>query len=189
MESELIQVISGITESINALAQPRLIDWLAVILSGISIIVSGVAILFAVRVADKQNKITLFEKRFLCLEEMQRHISFYDKIKTTKELEQIQMAFFGVYCAGLVELPWVNSVQTLEMLSKTLRRIQQIPFLFEGINDKDMQNLYDTFAKLVLTIVYSKHEDIEECVANYGGALRKVGSAYKIIYNKLYLQN
>lgn len=64
MESELIQTLKSVTESINALAQPRFIDWLAVILSLFSITVSGAAILFAVRVANKQNKIALFDKRF-----------------------------------------------------------------------------------------------------------------------------
>lgn len=68
MESELVQAINSITESINALAQPRFIDWLAVILSFFSVVLSGTAIWFAVQVpkkiADRQDKISLFEKRY-----------------------------------------------------------------------------------------------------------------------------
>ena len=71
MESELVQEIHNIANSIDALAQPRFIDWLAVILSGFSIIISGIAIIFAVRVANKQNKITLFEKRYQCYDVIQ----------------------------------------------------------------------------------------------------------------------
>lgn len=68
MESELVQAINSITERINALAQPRFIDWLAVILSFFSVVLSGTAIWFAVQVpkkiADRQDKIALFEKRY-----------------------------------------------------------------------------------------------------------------------------
>lgn len=67
VESELVQAINNIANNVDALAQPRFIDWLAVVLSIFSIVISGAAIWFAVRVpktiADRQNKITLFEKR------------------------------------------------------------------------------------------------------------------------------
>lgn len=75
MESELVQTLKSITESINALAQPRFIDWLAVILS-------GAAILFAVRVANKQNKIALFDKRFNAFSIIIACIGFGKSIKT-----------------------------------------------------------------------------------------------------------
>jgi len=61
MESELVQAINSITESINALAQPRFIDWLAVILSGLAI---WFAVQVPKKVADRQDKIALFEKRY-----------------------------------------------------------------------------------------------------------------------------
>lgn len=70
MESELLQAIDSIVNSIDALAQPRFIDWLAVILSAFSIAISGAAIWFAVQVPKKiaiqQNKIALFAKRLQC---------------------------------------------------------------------------------------------------------------------------
>lgn len=68
MESELLQAIDNIAKNIDALAQPRFIDWLAVVLSFFSVVLSAVAIWFAVqipqKIADRQDKIALFEKRY-----------------------------------------------------------------------------------------------------------------------------
>lgn len=80
MESELIQALAAIKDSIDAVAQPRFIDWLTVAMSFVSIVVSGITIWFAVQVprkiADRQDKIALFEKRFKCYMSIQDVIYF-----------------------------------------------------------------------------------------------------------------
>lgn len=85
MESELFQAIDNIANNIDALAQPRFIDWLAVALSFFSIIISGIAIWFAVQVpkkiADRQDKIALFEKRMQCLKGLLTIVGLSDSIK------------------------------------------------------------------------------------------------------------
>lgn len=68
MESELIQALSAIKDGIDAAAQPRFIDWFAITMSFVSVVVTGMAIWYAVQVpkkiAKQQNKIALFEKRY-----------------------------------------------------------------------------------------------------------------------------
>lgn len=78
MESDMIKTLDRIAEAIEKASQPGLIEYLAIGISLISVVVSGIAIIFAVNVADKQNKIALFEKRyaayceFLCLDKLSR---------------------------------------------------------------------------------------------------------------------
>lgn len=91
MESELVQAINSITESINVLAQPRCIDKLAVGFSFLSIIVSGAAIFFAIRVANEQNKIALFEKRFAAYSAFLR----FNKLSETLRSIEFQPQFNG----------------------------------------------------------------------------------------------
>lgn len=60
----MTQTLEMIAEAIEKSSQPGWVEYLAIGISLISVVVSGIAILFAVRVADKQNKIALFEKRY-----------------------------------------------------------------------------------------------------------------------------
>lgn len=103
MESELILAIDSIANNIDALAQPRFIDWLAVVLSVFSIAVSGAAILFAVRVADKQNKIALFEKRYAVYDILLHCISFADSIRNDFDLSSMQVLFIISFSYRTIE--------------------------------------------------------------------------------------
>lgn len=58
------QTLGMIAEAIEKASQPGWLEYLAIGISLVSVVVSGVAIIFSVRVADKQNKIALFEKRY-----------------------------------------------------------------------------------------------------------------------------
>ena len=93
MESELTQVVNSIRESISALAQPGFVDWLAIAFSCFSLVISGVAILFAVRVADKQNRIALFEKRYAVYDILLHCISFSGSIRNDFDLSNIRALF------------------------------------------------------------------------------------------------
>lgn len=57
-----------ITEAIHALTQPTFFDWITFSVSTFSVIISGVAIYYAISVpktiANHRNRITLFEKRY-----------------------------------------------------------------------------------------------------------------------------
>lgn len=85
MESEVIQVLSTIKDSLDALAQPRLIDWLAIMISFLSMIVSGVAVWFAVQVprkiADRQDKINMFNLRLQTLETVGKMLNQFETLR------------------------------------------------------------------------------------------------------------
>lgn len=83
MESEMIQALQTIADNIQAASQPGWVECLSIVISSISVVVSGIAIWFAIRVpkqiAEEQNKISLFEKRLQC----------YNALKTVIEFSRI----------------------------------------------------------------------------------------------------
>lgn len=74
MESEVIQQLDIIAKNIQELAQPKFIEYIALIISGISVIVSGIAIWFAIRVPKQiaEQQIKLESEIELRQEDLQR---------------------------------------------------------------------------------------------------------------------
>lgn len=117
MGSELLRAIDSIANSIDALAQPRWIDWIAVILSGVSIVVSGIATWFVVQVpkkiAGQQDKISLFDKRFDAYCIMVACIAFGESLKKIDpsdpnvdiNIYKLFMVYFSseIHCDGDLE--------------------------------------------------------------------------------------
>lgn len=60
--------LGNITDAIYALAQPTYFDWLTLFASFVSVVVSGLAIYFAILIpknlANQKNRISMFEKRY-----------------------------------------------------------------------------------------------------------------------------
>lgn len=75
------ELISAIRE----LGQPGCIDYIQMIATVISVGISGAALFYAIRVpkkiASEQNKIALFEKRFIALQKIETIMSEHKKIK------------------------------------------------------------------------------------------------------------
>lgn len=94
MESEVVQAIDSVTNSIDALARPRFIDWISVVLSGLAI---WFAIQVPKKIADRQDKIALFEKRYAVYETLNHCISFSISIKESYDIKQIHMIFIATF--------------------------------------------------------------------------------------------
>ena len=178
MESELLQAINNIVNSIDALAQPRFIDWLAVVFSFLSIAISGVAIWFAVQVpkkiADKQDKIALFEKRYrayssLLTLQMFSHAIDKEFLKDDTPDEHgmlwdisakaglccLQFATVFGYQPQLLQGQLnVQSVsQTITILKKFETELYMLPFLFKLTNhekDEMVKEISSIFEPLLL---------------------------------------
>lgn len=172
MESELIQAIDSITESINALAKPRFIDWLAVILSGL-------AIWFAIRVpkkiADRQDKIALFDKRYDCFQFFQCCVYLYFCVANEHTLEELKF-----YLQFMLKKQQIGDIDE-KTLDKQLARyeyvLHQMQFLFPGIEEKHTERLYKALAQLLVSV--TKNENIEEMERNFaeemGTFIKKYG--------------
>ena len=178
MESELLQAINNIVNSIDALAQPRFIDWLAVVFSFLSIAISGVAIWFAVQVpkkiADKQDKIALFEKRYrayssLLTLQMFSHAIDKEFLKDDTPDEHgmlwdisakaglccLQFATVFGYQPQLLQgqLNIQSVSQTITILKKFETELYMLPFLFKLTNhekDEMVKEISSIFEPLLL---------------------------------------
>ena len=77
--------MESLIKTLQELKQPGLIDYLQLGTVVVSVVISIIALVFAVivpkRIAEQQNKIALFEKRYLALQKVGVQISDIDKIK------------------------------------------------------------------------------------------------------------
>lgn len=196
MESELLQAIDSIVNSIDALAQPRFIDWLTVILSAFSIAISGAAIWFAVQVpkkiANRQDKIALFEKRYCAYSSLltlqlfshaidkeffkddtpDEHGALWD-ISAKAGLYCLQFATVFGYQPRLLygQLNAESVSQTITILKKFETELYMLPFLFKLTNDekddmvKEISGIFEPlllFMTEVTTYSFHKHCNIDD---------------------------
>lgn len=71
--------------------------WAGVVVSALSAVASFLAIVFAVRVADKQNKISMFEKRYKIYETFNRFKDFSRELKSRKSDKDILQIYLKCF--------------------------------------------------------------------------------------------
>lgn len=189
MESELVQAINSITESINALAQPRFIDWLAVILSFFSVVLSGTAIWFAVRVpkkiADRQDKIALFEKRYECFQIFQKCFILYKYSIGEESIEKITKQCYHILEIQKVEE--LNNHHFQRKIEQIEYILHQMVFLFPIIQDQDVSDLYQSLSAYLYAIMTNKK--IEESKQAYIDSMIKFGKYVDEIWDSMTISN
>lgn len=156
MESEMIQALQTIADNIQAASQPGVIEYLSICISLVSVVVSGVAIRTAARVpkeiAEKQNNIVLFEKRYevLCLYKMCK--VFANMLKGREQSEDqtdIKRLFLFAFCDA-------NIANESNFTYLNLIRIEN-----EKIHEKMIQSRYlfeeeiSLYVELAATLVYA----------------------------------
>lgn len=189
MESELIQAINSITESVNALAQPRCIDWLAVILSFFSVVLSVAAIWFAVQVpkkiADRQDKIALFEKRYECFQIFQKCFILYKYSIGEESIEKITKQCYHILEIQKVEE--LNNHHFQRKIEQIEYILHQIVFLFPTIQDQDVSDLYESLSAYLYAIM--THKKFEESKQAYIDSMIKFGKYVDEIWDSMTISN
>lgn len=185
METELTQAINSITESINALAQPRFIDWLAVILSGL-------AIWFAIRVpkkiADRQDKIALFEKRYECFQFFEKCVILCKNL--TDADNEVSMQKTIQFCCRILEVQKVDDIDNNYFVYKMDQfeyTLHQMPFLFPGIKEDDVAVLYHSLVEFLQAIISQKN--IKEKRRSYLEAMSKFEKYTDEIWESITISN
>lgn len=162
MESELIQALAAIKDSIDAAAQPRTIDWLAIGMSFISIVVSCAAIWVAVhipgKIADRQDQIELFEKRYAFYNCLIKCDTFRAAVENSHDIEEIKLCFLLVFgekqiFEGNQKILEREKIMYLHQAKNILR---QGMFLFDFETEKWVRPLIKT---LVTIITLDDHYD------------------------------
>lgn len=157
MESELLQALDSIANSIDVLAEPGVIDWISLVISCVSIILSGMAIWFAVRIGDKENRVSLLEKRIECYKEIQTHKMFLDNYEQHNDFDAVLLCFASAFSDNITE-----NIEDLNLLSikiNSKRIFLQMASLYKSIEFYEVDSVIKNFFAFVDTIEGWKHGD------------------------------
>lgn len=132
--------------------------WVSILVSAIGVIASFVAIWYAIQVpkkiADRQDKIALFEKRYECFQTFEKCHIAYQAIKDNGCKIDYLRSLSGFI---LQKYNWCDVTEDV-LIEKVLQyeyMIHQMQFLFPDISQEDGRQLYISFKDLL----YSVYED------------------------------
>ena len=164
MESEMIQALQTIADNIQATSQPGWVEFLTIGISFVSMAISGIAIWFAIRVADKQNKVSLFEKRFDCYTLIQKMLVCGEEIKTCETKKEIQVAF-RFYLDVTGDIGYNKSLTEFICILKQLEpRLVTVEFLFRKYDVSLLQEMLNVSIELVCAVAVSCPDEANECL-------------------------
>ena len=167
MENEIIQQLDVISKSIEkldtiakniqALAEPKFIEYIALLISFISVIVSGLAIWFAVQVpkkiADRQDKIALFEKKYEAYDIICKCQLFAVGILASEQTkESIKSIFIRAFYPELSKDDELNLSNLSPFYLSISKELVQIKLLFPPEVSEHMNTIIITFLLLLDTI-------------------------------------
>lgn len=125
--------------------------WAGILVSIASAAASFMAVWYAVRVADKQNRIALFEKKYELFEIVVNCKMLSNAIKDLKTDLEVQMAFLAALCYSSVDRDKVvdNTYVSVKEIG-IFQKLKQVPFLFENTEELDtLTKLISLLASLV----------------------------------------
>lgn len=116
---------------------------------------SFVAIWFAIRVpkkiAEEQNKIALFEKRYECFQFFERCHCLYKGVENASTIDELRKEFQFVF----KNIKWEE--QDREIVIHHIEQyeyiLHQMQFLFPNIEEKDANNLYNHLQKFTIAVL------------------------------------
>lgn len=163
--------------AINQHAKPRKYDWIALVVSCLGILVSAIAIIVAVNVprqiAEQQNKIALFEKRFNVYNELKAIDDFLNDYYKTQELtndsldelskkEQEIISYQSIWEGEIHQNRYPNIEDIFAILSLQSQTIESLDFLFSDITSEEMElceNFYNTYRAMTERYVLVPNAD------------------------------
>ena len=155
-----------------------------------AVVVSGLAIYFAIqapkKIAEEQNRIALFEKRYEVFQLFERCVSFNKALQKSETIDDMRkdcMLLFDEL--KYEELDFKIVMKKVYIFEHTLH---QMEFLFPGISEKDVHELYSSLWKVFMAIIGD--ENVTECKKDYINTMSEFAHKYhKTIWNELTLTN
>ena len=126
-----------------------------------AVVASFIATFYAIRVpkkiADEQNKISLFEKRFDSFTALQRYEAFANQLKETTEINKYKKAFLTCfYESTAVSISIEDAMFRINTLSTPLH---QMIFLYDDIPVKEISDMFSCLLDLVAALQEDKNVD------------------------------
>lgn len=130
--------------------------WAGVVVAVASTTASFLAVWFAIRVpqkiADRQNRIALFEKRLSCFEMIGRLRQIYYLIKDETDIETIKKDVVLVYSQNYSRD--FNATNFPVLIGELMDQCSQMSFLFDCVEYEEANNLGLAFGKF-LSVLYN----------------------------------
>ena len=155
------------------------------IVSVISAVGTVGAIIAAIWVADRQNKITLFEKRYECFQFYEECIVLYKQL-LSKPLGVV----IEVQCCHMLGVDKLNDLSKHDFQNKVKQfeyLLHQMAFLFPGIKEDDTSELYYSLAKFFAAIL--DKQGVEESKLKYIQEIKKFNKYSHTIWDCMMLSN
>ncbi len=177
-------------KAIQELGNLSWIDYVQLGLTIVTIIISALALFYAIRVpkkiAEEQNKIALFDKRYEVFQLFERCVSFNKALQNSETIEDMRkdcMLLFDELKYEELDFKIVmKKVYTFE------HTLHQMEFLFPGILENDVHELYTSLWKVLMAIIGD--ENVIECKKDYINTMNEFAHKYhKKIWNELTLAN
>lgn len=146
-------------EAISAVA-----SWAGIIVSIASAIAAFMAVWYAIRVSDKQNRISLFEKKYELFEIISDCKTFSDLLENAKCNMDVRIMFFASFCYRSPNSEAKNSTFIAAKYLEIIRKIKQVGFLFGEIDGlAHLPKLIGTLTNLLVNCCKeSKADDLDD---------------------------
>ena len=155
--------------AIQQLGQPGCVDYIQMIATVVSVIISGAALFYAIsvpkKIAREQNMISLYEKRYELFQCYEKCVAFACSLQKYCEIEQLIRScknHFFFDCKN------ADVDATVEFIHKMEYNIHQMVFLYPDISDNDVNRLYQSFYNLILDLAIPdmQEEDLQKLKSN-----------------------
>lgn len=169
--NELIQAIQDIGKN-------NILDYLQVFATIAGVIISVLALIYAIKVpkkiAEEQNKISLFEKRLAAYAALQKYEAFSIQLACTNEKDKYIKTF--VYCFYESKSTKLSVYEAFLQVYSISKPLLMIPFLFNGIPDDEISALVESLLDFLTSL--EKDSNIEKCKDNYISNVTKFREKY-----------
>ena len=139
--------------------------WGGIIVSIASAVASFMAVWYAIRVADKQNQIAMFEKKYELYALVHYCEIFADMAKKAKSREDIKEAFLAAFS----DIKIAEDIPPDGMIAKKfvlmVQKMEQLQFLVEGTSEENSRYLAE-LGGAINSVIVEYFEDTEFEVPN-----------------------
>ena len=144
-------------------------DAISAVAAWAGVIASFIAIWFAIQVpkkiADRQDRIALFEKRIACFAMLELQRNLYFSIKDEIDVENIKHSVAVICCTD--SLRDFNKISFLSLVDKLGNQCTQMAFLFDGIEYKEANELGLAFGKFIAALYNTDKERVMAAKMDY----------------------
>lgn len=156
--------------AIEILGEKSLFDYIQLGTTVISVFISIAAIVFAImvpqKIADRQDRISLFEKRYDCYTTIQKFLVVAKQIENEKTKKAIQVAF-RMHLGNAEDITKnINLTTFLVFLKQKESILISGEFLFNKYNAKLLQEILNISLKLVSLSSENDSNNLEEILSD-----------------------